>query len=264
MPELPDVESIRQELEGQTIGKRIVDVVVNSPSLVDGTAHTTLQNELRGRAIDSAGRHGKHLFIGFNEWEKELAVHFGMTGSLRYFEDIGDDPVHDRIRFDFSDSTHMAYDSVRKLGRIQLVDDRASFIAGKGLGPDALDQVTTFDDFVAAVGTRRGMAKAVLMDQKVIAGIGNVYSDEILFQARVNPKSRVDAMGEDLMRVLFDAMRNVLRTAIENGADPDRLPRDFLIHQRHAGGVCPVCGGSVRKEKIAGRSSYFCPNCQRR
>jgi formamidopyrimidine-DNA glycosylase len=108
------------------------------------------------------------------------------------------------------------------------------------------------------------MAKAVLMDQKVIAGIGNVYSDEILFQARVNPKSRVDAMGEDLLRILFDAMRNVLRTAIDHGADPDRLPRDFLIHQRHAGGVCPVCGGKVRKETIAGRPSYFCPNCQRR
>jgi formamidopyrimidine-DNA glycosylase len=264
MPELPDVECMRQELERRILGKRIADIAVNSPSLVAGTSDASLQDQLKGRAIASTGRHGKHLFIGFDLGGKELAVHFGMTGSLRHFENLADDPVHDRVRFDFADSTHMAYNSVRKLGRIQLVSDRTAFIAGKGLGPDALDQLTTFDDFVSAVGRRRGIAKAVLMDQKAIAGIGNVYSDEILFQARINPKSRVDAMGEDLLRILFDAMRSVLGTAIDQGADPARLPRDFLIHQRHARGVCPVCGGKVKKETIAGRSAYFCPNCQRR
>jgi formamidopyrimidine-DNA glycosylase len=264
VPELPDVESIRRHLESTVLKRRIADVHVTSPAILQGTSPARFREALRGRAFASTSRHGKHLFVGLDRGGKELAIHFGMTGSLRFFEDMGEDPAHDRLRIDFEDSTHLAYDSVRKLGRVQLIDDHDSFISGKQLGPDALTQVDDFESFRELLGGKRGNVKAVFMDQKLIAGIGNVYSDEILFQARVNPKSRIDALDEEVLRALFKAMREVLQTSIDTGADPEKLPRDYLIHQRHAKGVCPLCGGRVKKETIAGRTAYYCPSCQQR
>jgi formamidopyrimidine-DNA glycosylase len=264
VPELPDVEAIRRHVEKVALNRKIDEVRVSSPSLIKGTSHTRLQDDLKGRSFASAFRHGKHLFLGLDRGGKELAFHFGMTGSLRFFEDMKEKPEHDRLRIDFVDATHLAYDSVRKLGRVQLIDDHDSFVAGKGLGPDALDQITDLGSLRTVLSGKRGIVKGALMDQKTLAGIGNVYSDEILFQARINPKSKVGSLSEEAIRALYEAMRDVLETAVDHDADPDKLPRDYLIHQRHAGGICPVCGGKVKKETIAGRSAYFCPNCQRR
>jgi formamidopyrimidine-DNA glycosylase len=264
VPELPDVERIRRYIESTALNRKIADVHVSSPSVIQGTSHIRFQDGLKDRSFASATRHGKYLFLGLDRGGKELAMHFGMTGSLKFFEDIMDDPEHDRLRFDFTDSTHLAYDSVRKLGKVQLIDDHESFVAGKGLGPDALNRITEFEAFREALSRKRGNVKAALMDQKSLSGIGNVYSDEILFQARVNPKSGMESLSEKVLRALFEAMREVLQTAVDHDADPAKLPRDFLIHQRHAKGICPVCGGRVKKETIAGRTAYFCPSCQRR
>ncbi|MGO8915503.1 MAG: zinc finger domain-containing protein [Stellaceae bacterium] len=104
------------------------------------------------------------------------------------------------------------------------------------------------------------------MDQTIVAGIGNIYSDEILFQARLHPRSRADHLDRGALKRLFSKTRSVLRTAIRRGGGSgqmlERLPRGFLIHQRKKGGRCPRCGGAIAAIKFSGRTAYYCPNCQ--
>ena len=154
------------------------------------------------------------------------------------------------------------WEAKRKLGELRLIQDVEAFIRAKELGPDALDDEFDFAAFRERLSGRRGMIKTRLMDQQIIAGIGNVYADEILFQARVHPKAHVDELDEEALRAVFDKMKAVLKTAIDHDAEPSQFPDDFIIPQRHEDGGCPVCGGSVERIKISGRSAYFCPRCQ--
>lgn len=147
------------------------------------------------------------------------------------------------------------------LGRINLIDGPADYVAQRGLGPDALDAALKRPQFEAALSGARGIIKSVLMDQGRIAGIGNLYSDEILYHAHVHPKTPVAAFDAAAWRRLYDATRAVLKEAIARGAEPERLPQDYLLRHRRSGDRCP-CGGEVEKTVIAGRSAYFCPHCQ--
>ena len=106
------------------------------------------------------------------------------------------------------------------------------------------------------------MIKSRLMDQHIIAGIGNIYSDEILFQARVHPRTATDELDEEALRTVFDKMKTILKTAIDYDAEPSHFPDDFIIPRRHEDGECPVCGDNVERVKVSGRSAYFCPRCQ--
>lgn len=259
MPELPDVEVFKRHLIESALNQRIDGVVVRNRRVLAGLTPARLQADLAGHRFRAARRHGKHLFaqIDAGPW---LAMHFGMTGKIMYF--TGDDPAPDvdRLRIDFVNGAHLAYYDQRLLGRLRLVDDPDRFIADKPLGPDALD--ADYRAFTAAIDGARGGIKAVLMDQAVIAGIGNIYSDEILFQARIHPQTKVAALDARQRQTVYRAMKAVLKKAITREADPDKLPADYLIPHRHAGAACPRCGGKVARLSLAGRGSYFCPRCQ--
>jgi formamidopyrimidine-DNA glycosylase len=142
-----------------------------------------------------------------------------------------------------------------------------AFLAGEKLGPDALDPHFDAEAFSAALGKGKSIVKAALMDQSRIAGIGNTYADEILFQARLHPGVSLNALDSSMRRLLFDAVKHVLRTAVECGAGAedftDRLPKGFLLPERHTGGHCPRCGSALTIDKRGGRTSYHCPKCQR-
>jgi len=210
-------------------------------------------------------RHGKHLLVhlGPPGW---LTVHFGMNGSLRHFEDGGDDPPYDRLCLDFADGHHLAYVNPRLLGRVGLARDAAEFIAPERLGPDALNPRFDLAAFERALAGRKRNLKSVLMDQEVVAGIGNVYSDEILFQARLHPRTRSDWLDAATRERLFRQINEVLETAIAHGAGTerliDRLPSSFLIPHRQKGGCCPRCGSEIATAKFSGRTAYYCPRCQ--
>ena len=189
-----------------------------------------------------------------------------MTGSLVHFRKGEDDPPYDRVRFDFAGGAHLAYVNRRMLGRVGLTEDADAFIRAEGLGPDALDPAFDLAAFTAALSGRRRDVKSVLMDQGLIAGIGNIYADEILFQARLHPKTPMTSLDERQRAELFEQIKAVLRTAIERGAGAEafleRLPDDYLLPQRDKGGRCPRCGAALATLKAAGRTSYFCPRCQ--
>jgi len=283
MPELPDVEVFRRYLNATALHQRIEEVEVLSSKVLEGVSAGRLEKELRGTLLDSTRRHGKYLFVyRATPAEKSklplLVLHFGMTGYLKYFkdpEDEGSEPEgpeetrpdlarklrHERLAFHFDNGYHLAYVSQRLLGSVHLVDDPDRFLEKKELGPDALE--LRFQELAGILGRGRGSVKSTLMNQKLLAGIGNIYSDEILFQARLHPKAEVRGLDGDALRKLHGKLRHVLETAIEAGADPDEMPRSWLLPHREEGKSCPRCSGKIRKAQVSGRSAYFCPDCQK-
>ncbi|MGM0665013.1 MAG: Fpg/Nei family DNA glycosylase [Thermodesulfobacteriota bacterium] len=262
MPELPDVEIFRQYMESTSLQQEIRNVEVPGKDMLEGTSASRLKKVLRGRLFQNARRHGKYLFGGLDE-EGWLVLHFGMTGFLSYFRDEKQSTSHKRLLIRFSNGYTLAYHCLRKLGKIALADDLNRFIEEKGLGPDPLGSSFDLETFSNTMSASRAAVKSTLMNQKLLAGIGNIYSDEILFQAGIRPgvKTR-DLSDKDLESIYIEITQNVLPTAIEARADPSRLPASFIIPHRHGGGACPLCGTALRKTRIGGRTAYFCPQHQ--
>jgi formamidopyrimidine-DNA glycosylase len=265
MPELPDVEIFKRVMDQHGRGRVVARVVVADPGSLEGASAATLQRRLKDKHLSRSRRHGKVLFAEF-EGAATLAMHFGTNGSLVGLSSDKDEPPSTRLMFEFTDGTRLAYVNPRRIGHICVTASTASFIGDEHLGPDALDPAFDEKAFAAALANRRQAIKAVLMDQTRIAGIGNTYVDEILFQARVHPGVVANALDVAARRRLFTAVKHVLQTAIDRGAGAenfiDRLPKGFLLPERHAGGHCPRCGTALVIDKRGGRTSYHCPRCQ--
>jgi formamidopyrimidine-DNA glycosylase len=150
---------------------------------------------------------------------------------------------------------------VRKLGHFERVDDVDAYVRDKALGPDALDDLD-LKTFRERVREHRRMIKPVLTDQKIIAGIGNVYADEVLFQAQIHPRTPAEGLADDDLKRLHRATQRVLKKAIAAGADVKALPHSYLLPHRGTEDPCPRCGGAVRKIKLSNRPTLFCPRCQ--
>jgi formamidopyrimidine-DNA glycosylase len=264
MPELPDVELYKRYLDKDALRQTIERVVVNDARILDDLPPDAFVSRLTGNRFENTRRHGKHLLVRLHR-DGWLTLHFGMTGNLVYFQDEAEDPPYDRVRFDFAGGRHLAYVNRRMLGRVGLADDADAFIAAEGLGPDALAPAFDLEAFIRAIEGRRRDVKSVLMDQTLVAGIGNIYADEILFQARLHPKTPVTSLDEGQRAELFRQIKAVLQTAIECGAGAEefleRLPEHLLLPQRKQGGKCPRCGSAIATLR-AGRTSYYCPRCQ--
>lgn len=261
MPELPDVAVFKRYFDATALHQKIDDVDVRDAQLLANVSRPELTARLKGHAFASTSRHGKYLFAALDD-DDVFVLHFGMTGHLHYYKDPDEEPQYTQCLCTFDNGYHLAYVNMRKLGELRLIQDVAAFIQAKQLGPDVLDDDFDFSAFRERLAGRRGMIKTRLMDQQIMAGVGNVYADEILFQARIHPNTPVDDLDEEALRTLFDKMKTVLKTAIECDAQPSQFPDHFIIPQRHEDGECPACGGDVQRIKISGRSTYFCPRCQ--
>ncbi len=259
MPELPDVAVFKQYLDATSLHQRITGVEVRDRRLLEGIGPRKLASRLGGTEIASSRRHGKHL-LAILDNGSALALHFGMTGDLAYYRNPEAEPRYAQLVMTFRGGYHLAYNSRRRLGEIRLIDDVDDFAEENELGPDALE--VSRDAFYAALKGRRGL-KASLMDQRHLAGIGNVYSDEILFQAGILPTRQGDDLNGADRKRLYSTMRRVLRTVIRHQADPGQLPRTYLTRNREEGAPCPKCSGKVKTKRVGGRRAYYCPNCQR-
>jgi formamidopyrimidine-DNA glycosylase len=265
MPELPDVEGYKRVLTRNGLRKTIDRVVVRDDRILGELPARTFASRLRGATLVAARRHGKHLMakIDHGGW---LTLHFGMTGTLQFVRPGKSEPCFSRVRFDFGSDGALVYTSKRMLGRVGLAEDAAGFIADAHLGPDALDPRLDFAAFKAALLDSKRDVKSSLMDQQRIAGIGNIFADEILFQARVDPAVRMDKLQPRQLRRLFFKTREVLKAAIAHGAGSERfaerIPRSFLLVDRHKGGRCPRCRSLLKAFKAGGRTGYCCPRCQ--
>jgi formamidopyrimidine-DNA glycosylase len=267
MPELPEVENYRRYLNDHALRQRIAEVRVSERRVLRNTTPEKLARGLAHHELTQTRRHGKHLLVALDGDEGWLALHFGMTGRLAYFDDPRADPDNDRVRLDFENGSHLAYVDARMLGSVELAADIDAFIEHRNLGPDALSDDLDEAAFDELLATRRGGIKSALMDQSLIAGIGNLYADEILFQAKLHPLARTQDLSPAERKRIHTKMREILQTAINSGAGSKgfykRLPKSFLIPHRAAGATCPRCGGTVEMITAAGRSTYFCGACQR-
>lgn len=259
MPELPDVEVFKRCLDARCLQQKVTRVQVPALSLLEGLTPQSLGRHLQGRRLRQTRRHGKFLFVRADAhgW---LVLHFGMTGRLACGRWCGQAPHYTGALLRFEPGTYLAYVAPRKLGLIAWTATPASFIAAKRLGTDAA--ALSLAQLRKLAARRRGALKAWLMDQGAMAGIGNLYSDEILFQARLHPRTAVRDLDRHSTARLHRAIGRVLARAIAAQADPKRLPDTFLLRHRTVGDRCPRCAGPVRRIRAAGRTAYYCPRCQ--
>ena len=260
MPELPDVEVYKRYFDATSLHQEISEVEIRATELAKSTALSTMKEELSGASFERTRRHGKWLFAGLDSG-KWLVLHFGMTGDLKYFQGREEDPEHDQLLISFVNGYHLAYIAPRKLGEFRIIKEREGFLNAKELGPDVMD--LNLDQFRSLLSGRRGMLKTALMDQSLMAGIGNVYSDEILFQVGLHPRTEVKDLDEQEIAEVFSALQKVMKTVIERGAAPEDFPEDYLNPHRDPEENCPRCEGEVKRIKVSGRSSYYCPGCQK-
>lgn len=259
MPELPDVEIQKRYLDSTSLHQKIESIDVHDSIVLDGLSPQKLGKALGGQSFETTRRHGKHLFVKLNG-DGWLGLHFGMTGKLKYFKIKDEKPEFEQMLFHFQNGYQLAYVMPRKLGRIRMIESVEAFIKEHELGPDAMD--VDFDQFHSLLAGRRGMIKSTLMNQEVIAGIGNVYSDEILYQARIYPRKQISDLEIEQLRDIYDTMRDVFETVIERQANPDNFPASYLTPHRSEGEPCPTCQGEIQRIEVSGRAGYFCPNCQ--
>ncbi|MBS3737283.1 Fpg/Nei family DNA glycosylase, partial [Candidatus Bipolaricaulota bacterium] len=248
MPELPDVEIFKRYLDSYGLDKTIKEVEIRSEKVLMDLQPEEFKSALAGNKFGSSQRHGKHLFVD-TSGEKWLGFHFGMTGFFEYLSPGEGPEGHPRVLFHYDDESCMVYDCQRKLGEINLVEDKDNFIARKNLGPDALKEVDR-DKFEVIISNSRAMAKSTLMNQEKIAGIGNIYSDEILFQAGINPRAKASNLSQARIEDLYHKMNYVLSEAIACEVETERMPPNFLLPHRTPGTSCPQCGVNIERVKV--------------
>lgn len=257
MPELPDVETFRKRLARTVLHKRIKSVKIKNSRVVKASRKKL--KAMEGRSFEKAERHGKHCFLKLSSGN-HLAMHFGMTGDVRYYKD-GAKPDNAPLVIRFSDRHSFAFINVRKLGKLRLIKDKEKFIEKQKLGPDAL--AMTKKSFVKLMQNKKGRVKTALMDQKTLAGIGNIYADEILYQAGIRPQKRLGRLEKKDLERIHKVMKRVLKTAIRNKGEADRMPASYLLGRRKDGTPCGRCSGTIKKTQVNSRSTYHCPKHQR-
>jgi len=258
MPELPEAVVYQRRLERGALGRPLAETIVLDPLVLDdGLRPPRLEEVLEGRRLTETHRHGKHVFARYGDDTGWLALHFGMTGSVQCVEE-GEPPEYAYVQFHFEDGGHLAFICPRKFARVRLVDTPEGFIDEKGLGPDA--RKADADTFVRQFDGRRGTVKGRLLDQTVIAGLGNIYADEALFQEGIHPRTTVPELSDEDLRDLYDAIHTVVAASIDAGADPTALDPDrFLLPHRYGDEVCPETGVPLETEEVSGRTAYFSP-----
>lgn len=261
MPELPDVEIFRKYFDETSLNKKITDVELPAPKMLKGMSPGEFAENIIGKKFTSSYRHGKYLFGLLNN-KFTLVLHFGMTGYLLYFKNGEERSKHIRLSFTFSDGSHLAYDNQRKFGSIHLIGNIEEFIKEKDLGPDPISGKMTAKDFTSLLEKKKGAVKPVLMDQSVIAGIGNVYADEILFQTSIHPLREVNKISADEMKSIYSSMMKIFKIAINKEAERDAFSDSYLLRHRKKKAECPKCGGVIEAKTIGGRTTYFCNSHQ--
>ncbi|HHZ19028.1 MAG TPA: DNA-formamidopyrimidine glycosylase [Firmicutes bacterium] len=271
MPELPEVETIRRSLTPLITGKRIEDVSVYLPKAIRGRTPEELRQELMGKIIAAVDRRGKYLLLCLKEGGT-LVFHLRMTGRV-IFRATAEEPLakHTTLVLDFAGGAQLRFEDPRKFGTVDLLSDHAHH-AMDLLGPEPLGGKWTLDDLIKAGKTRKTCIKAVLLDQAVVAGLGNIYTDESLFRAGIYPGRPASSLSQEEWQRLYGIIQEVLAEGIEYRGTTHR---DYVDGLGNAGGFqerlrvygrsglpCVNCGTPIRRKKLAGRGTHYCPKCQ--
>jgi len=276
MPELPEVETVAQGLRRRALGRRIAAVEIRHPSIIVGSPDEFLAT-LAGRRLASVSRQGKAIAVELSAGDRSeprfLVVRLGMTGQLTVTPHDAPVEPHTHVFMPLDDGREeLRFRDARRFGRLRSCTRQELEKILGALGPDA--QLITELQFLAAMRDRKGAIKSWLMNQNLLAGLGNIYADEALFEAGIHPLSQPGRVSGRKARRLYKAVRKVLERAVKLGGttfsdylDVEGRPGAFLSKLRvyqHTGEPCRRCGASIRRIVVAGRSSHFCPHCQAR
>ena len=269
MPELPEVETYVRDLEPELTARTIEQAEVFWPRTIATPDVPEFLHEIRGQRFEKFERRGKYMLLGL-ESGKTLIIHLRMTGELHVYPPDFAPDKHTHVRFFLDDGRHLHYRDQRKFGRIWLVDDVQTVI--HRLGPEPLSADFSVDAFGAKLDGRKATIKALLLDQSVVAGVGNIYADEALFRAKIHPRRHGGSITVDEQLSLRDAIRVVLErgialkgSSLQNYIRLDGMKGNFQDeHQvfRKTGQPCPECGHPIERIIVTQRSTHFCPNCQ--
>ncbi|MGF0174897.1 Fpg/Nei family DNA glycosylase [Streptomyces sp. Marseille-Q5077] len=258
MPELPDVEGFRNVLQSCAKGRVIHRGDVRDPGVLHGVSTRRLRDSLEGRRVTRAERHGRWLLARTRG--PTLAPHFGMTGLLlRAHPDDAAEP-HDRVLFTVARDHRLRYRDQRKLPCLWPAGDDSDVVRLlRDQGPDAL--TVDREEFEDVLASHRGRVKSVLIDQSALGGLGNLLADEILRRARLRPNPPANALAEPERHRLYTGMRRTLRPAVTAGRV---LPHPTWLTGRRddPDPHCPRCGTPLRRTRVAGRTTMWCPGCQ--
>lgn len=286
MPELPEVETVRRGLEALVIGKKIVQVSHDTPKSFPNAESDTRQF-LVAATIVAIRRRAKVLLIDLNT-KYTLVVHLKMTGQLVYRGEqvfgaghpndslVGELPDRStRVDITFDDGSHLYYNDQRKFGWMKLYPtvEVPNIDFMKKVGPEPLEDVFTSKEFIPRVRRRSNTTiKAAILDQTVLAGVGNIYADESLWGAKIHPATRVRELTDEQLALLLHEIKYVMNLSIEKGGSTDRnyvnaegkrgSYIDFARVFRREGQSCPRCDTIIKKTRVAGRGTHVCPRCQ--
>lgn len=274
MPELPEVETVRRTLLKVLLGKEFSNVKINYPGVIKRIAVEEFSSLLQGKKITDIRRRGKYLLLDVSG-DKVLVVHFRMTGRLVFTNSEALEDKHTHVVFNFSDKSSLYFKDIRKFGTIYLLDscDLHSIHGYAILGPEPLSKEFKFSDFREKLRSSRKKIKQLLLDQQVVAGIGNIYADEILHVSSIHPERIAETITNEESVILYDAIIKELSEGITDGGTSFRDYVDGFgnkgEHQNHLkvyqkiNKPCPRCGGTIARIKVSGRNSYHCPFCQK-
>ncbi len=273
MPELPEVETIRQGLEERVKGKRIEKVLIKNEKPIKLPSPTEFVKRIEGKVIGEIRRRGKYLILSLDS-KDNLVIHLKLTGRLLYSQKR-EEPDYTRIIFIFQDQTQLSFTDIRGFGGLWLAsDEELGMVASlQNLGPEPLEKDFTVNRFKELLKGKRGRIKPLLMDQTFIAGIGNIYAQEALFLAGIHPKRSPSSLIDKEIESLYNNLLSVLQEAISYGGssvdayvDLNGKKGSYESHLRvygRAGKDCSRCGAVIERVKMAGRGTYFCPHCQK-
>ncbi len=268
MPELPEVETIRQELRRVVLRKKITEIKINNPRVIKQPGREGFVKGLKNTVIKNILRKGKLLVFELSSG-KSLVVHLRMTGQLIYPGDT--DRNRSRVSFRLSDNRWLDFNDRRLLGELRLVDDWRELRFIKELGPEPFD--LSVDRFKRMLADKKTKIKPLLMDQTFISGMGNLYAAEALFRAGIHPERQSNSLSDKEKGKLFEAIIYVLREAIKyRGSSVDQYvqlsgsPGDYVRYHRvydRKGKPCFICKTPIERKSLSGRGTYFCPKCQK-
>jgi len=258
MPELPEVETFKRYLDKTSLKQTIKKIQVMDERILN-TGEIDLKHFVKSKRFESSTRHGKYLLVYLKPGY--IILHFGMSGDLEYYDAKEEPPKFSKVIFHFNNGFNLSYISIRMFGKVSVANSIEEFLERKKLGPDAYQM--TLPEFQEAVRRRKAIAKNALLNQSFIAGVGNIYSDEILFRTKIHPKTNINTLSESKVKELYKNIKDVLEYGIQNKGNLSTYPNEFLIPHRKKEEKCPSCNSDITRFEISGRHGFFCPSCQK-
>lgn len=273
MPELPEVETVKETLKRLVIGKKIIGVTVNYSNIIEYPNVQLFKEEIINQTINDIKRRGKWLLFDLDNYY--LLSHLRMEGRYFYKNKNDEHLKHEHVIFNFSDETELRYLDSRKFGKMHLLEKKDAYNQKplNELGLEPWDDNLTISYLKEKYKNKKLPIKTVILDQSIIVGIGNIYADEILFLSNINPLKKASLLNDDELLNIIKYTKEILEKAILNGGTTIRsyessegvhgkFQQNLLVHNRENEN-CPNCKNKIIKIKVGGRGTYYCPSCQK-